>query len=110
VKTVLILSGAEDETARMVAERLKAYPVRVAAFDIADFPLRVEFAAFPGNGGSLGTVHTSDGTVDLDDVVGVLYRRPALFRMPEGSACRRACSISTEYLRESKRGMDSVVS
>jgi len=83
VGTVLILSGADDETAAMVAERLRTYPVRVVSFDIAGFPLNVEFAAFPGSSGSLGAVHTADGTVDLDDIVGVLYRRPAQFRLPD---------------------------
>lgn len=79
--TVLVLSCAEDEAATMVAERLRAYPVNVAKFDTADFPLNAEITAFPG-GATRGTLRTTQGTVDLDDIVGVLYRRPAQFQLP----------------------------
>lgn len=83
--TVLVLSYPEDETARMVVERLRPYPVDVAWFDTAEFPLRAELAAFPGSS-TRGTLRTNDDMVDLDDLVSVLYRRPAQFQMPPGMA------------------------
>jgi hypothetical protein len=85
VPTVLVLSFYEDETARMVVEQLQAYPVNTVWFDTADFPLAAELTAFPGSS-ALGTLRTSNGVVDLDDVVSVLYRRPAQFQMPPGMA------------------------
>lgn len=81
--TVLVLSYPEDEAAKMVAEQLRPYPVRVVSFDTADFPMSTEFTAFPGSS-QRGTLQTDQETVDLDDVVGVLYRRPAQFRLPDG--------------------------
>lgn len=81
----LVLSFYEDETARMVVDKLQAYPVDTVWFDIADFPLAAELAAFPGSS-TLGTLQTRNGIVDLDDVIGVLYRRPAQFQMPPGIA------------------------
>ena len=81
--TVLVLSYPEDETARMVIHHLRSHPVRVASIDTADFPLRMEFSGTPGNS-RLGTLRTDTETVDLDDVVSVLYRRPAQFQTPRG--------------------------
>lgn len=79
--TVLVMSCPEDATAEMVVEQLRPYPVRVISFDTADFPMDAELVAFPGSS-RRGTLRTAQGTVDLDDVVGVLYRRPAQFRLP----------------------------
>lgn len=81
--TVLVLSCYEDEAARMVVDQLRAYPFDTVWFDTADFPLAAELTAFPGSS-ALGTLQTRNGVVDLDDVVSVLYRRPAQFQMPPG--------------------------
>jgi ATP-grasp ribosomal peptide maturase len=83
VPTVLVLSCYEDETARMVVDKLRTYPVDTVWFDTADFPSAADLAAFPGTS-TLGTLQTRNGVVDLDDVIGVLYRRPAQFQMPPG--------------------------
>ena len=81
--TVLVLSYPEDETAKMVVRHLGSHPVRVVSMDTADFPMDMEFAGFPGSS-RLGTLRTDTETVELDDVVGVLYRRPTQFQMPPG--------------------------
>ena len=78
-----MLSYPEDETACMVIQHLRSHPVRVASIDTADFPMRMEFSGTPGSS-QLGTLRTDTETVDLDDVVGVLYRRPAQFQTPPG--------------------------
>ncbi|MGH3517323.1 MAG: MvdC/MvdD family ATP grasp protein [Haloechinothrix sp.] len=83
--SVLVLSCYEDEAARMVVDKLRAYPVDTVWFDTADFPLAADLAAFPGSS-ALGTLKTRNGVVNLDDVVSVLYRRPAQFQMPPDMA------------------------
>lgn len=81
--TVLVMSCPEDATAEMVAEQLRDYPAKVVSFDTADFPMNAELLAFPGSP-RRGILQSAQGTVDLDDLVGVLYRRPAQFRLPDG--------------------------
>lgn len=81
--TVLVLSCPGDAAADMVVDRLARHQMRVVRFDTADFPLRAELAAFPGQP-VRGALRVAQDSVDLDDVVGVLYRRPARFQFPHG--------------------------
>lgn len=83
--TVLILTGARDQTAAAVAHELQRHPVRVVAMDTGDFPLQLRLAAMLSESGWTGRLadHSGDG-VELERLAGVYYRRPTRFRLPAG--------------------------
>lgn len=82
-RTVLLVSHPQDGTADLVADALrKRGGIRVVWFDVADFPLTLTCRAV---GPPWQTaLDTRDGTVQLEHVSGVLYRRPTQYTFPAG--------------------------
>jgi ATP-grasp ribosomal peptide maturase len=81
-RAVLLVSHPKDSTAELVADALrKRGDVRVVWFDVADFPLSLTCRAV---GPPWRTVlDTRGGSVRLDHVSGVLYRRPTQYVFPD---------------------------
>lgn len=81
MKTVLVVTFRGDATAAMVADAVRDRGLAdVVEFDLADFPLSMELSA-SGPPWS-GHLRTAAAEVQLDEVVGVLYRRPTQYRFP----------------------------
>lgn len=79
---VLVVTAEEDATADRVESRLTDRGVPVVRVDTGDFPTRVRLDARNLDGRWSGTLSTADGTVQLDRVRSVYYRRPTRFRLP----------------------------
>lgn len=73
---ILILSHAEDPTAKAVASRLQARGVRYLRFDPADYPARAHISFARRDRGWTATLTTADGTCRLEEVRAGWLRRP----------------------------------
>jgi ATP-grasp ribosomal peptide maturase len=95
--TVLVISAPEDETARMVADQVRRRgDVRVAWFDLADFPLRSQLSAWYTTDGYAGILDRYGERIDLAAVIGALYRRPAQFQFPASMSGSDRRFLATE--------------
>jgi ATP-grasp ribosomal peptide maturase len=81
--TVLVLTHWFDPTADHVVEELNRRDVPVFRCDLADFPQKLSMVAELGDTWA-GTLRGASRQVELSDVSGVLYRRPAGFEFPAG--------------------------
>jgi glutathione synthase/RimK-type ligase-like ATP-grasp enzyme len=83
--TVLILSTVGDVHAQTVMDVLVAKGARVELVDLSEFPKRLALSmAFEGGRRSLELCRRNGGTLDLDSVGAVWWRRPQQFRLVEG--------------------------
>jgi ATP-grasp ribosomal peptide maturase len=81
---VLILTDERDQHADLVVQALAVRGVPVFRADAAEFPTGLTMAArFDGASWS-GTLRTRHRTLNLATVRSIYYRRPSLFRLPEG--------------------------
>ncbi len=87
VGLVLIVGEDDDWSADAVAAELDARGVVTRRLDTADFPQRARLAARIGPGNWTrwhGRIETADGTIGLDEVTAVYYRKPRDFDLPAG--------------------------
>lgn len=82
-RVVLLLSEYDDWSADAVAAELDARGVDWFRFDTAEFPQRMGLTATldPASGWT-GSIGTARGSVALEEVSGVFYRRPRAFELP----------------------------
>ncbi|MGW5688227.1 MvdC/MvdD family ATP grasp protein [Nonomuraea sp. NPDC003754] len=74
---VLILTCDGDTHADRVRELLARRGVRTGVFDNGDHPARAQIElAYDGGGATRRLLHTPSGTLDLDSVTAVWWRRP----------------------------------
>jgi ATP-grasp ribosomal peptide maturase len=81
--TVVVLTQAGDVTADMVIQELQSRDVPVFWFDTAQFPLSLTVNAH-FDGVWRGTLDGPDGTVALESIRSVYFRRPTGFVFPDG--------------------------
>ncbi|MGH3736822.1 MAG: ATP-grasp ribosomal peptide maturase [Micromonosporaceae bacterium] len=81
--TVLVLTGADDDTADAVITQLDKRDVAVIRMDIGDFPRRLSLAATLAGPCWSGRLATRDTFVELASVRSVYYWRPTEFRFGE---------------------------
>jgi glutathione synthase/RimK-type ligase-like ATP-grasp enzyme len=82
---VLILSTVDDAHAQAVMNALTAQGARAELVDLSEFPRRLALSvAFEGGRRRLELRRRGGGTLDLDSVSAVWWRRPQPFRLPEG--------------------------
>ncbi|MFC5186155.1 ATP-grasp ribosomal peptide maturase [Actinomadura harenae] len=82
--TVLVITNRDDGTADRVLHELDRRGVSVMRFDAADFPQRLALSAECGPGIWSGTLIGDHHSARLEDVVGVYFRHPGQFELPEG--------------------------
>lgn len=82
--TVLILSTVEDPHARAVMTALTARNVAVELLDLAEFPSRLALTmAFDDAGRRFAIKRAGGGSLDLETIGAVWWRRPQGFGVPE---------------------------
>jgi len=83
--TVLILSHVQDVHAQAVMSALAARSARAELIDLSEFPTRLALSlAFEGGRRRFQLCRRGGGTLDLDSVAAVWWRRPQPFRPPAG--------------------------
>lgn len=102
--TVLVLTEPGDTTADLVVTELDRRGARVFRADTGDFPLCLGVSAW-FDGSWRGEIHGPDGSVDLQDIRSVYYRRPTAFTFPPSmtDAERRFAA------REARRGIGGLL-
>ncbi|MGH3620707.1 MAG: MvdC/MvdD family ATP grasp protein, partial [Sciscionella sp.] len=81
---MLILTGADDVTARRVRAALEQRGTRYVQWDVGDFPQRLSLAAATGRESTwAGRLDDGAEVLRLEDIDAVYYRRPTEFRLPE---------------------------
>lgn len=83
-RTVLVLTGKDDPTADVVIGEIVRRGAPVARFDVGDFPVDAQLTAIHTDDGYYGRLSGPDGTVDLEEIGSVYYRRPSRFTFPPG--------------------------
>jgi hypothetical protein len=103
---VLVIAQAEDGTADLVIDALRARGADVARIDTADFPSAFSLAATPDRTDSPGWFRVPGRRIDLERVCSVYRRHPARFVFPEGMSApeRRFATL------ESVSGLGGVLS
>ncbi|MPZ65358.1 MAG: ATP-grasp ribosomal peptide maturase [Pseudonocardiaceae bacterium] len=81
---MLVIAQAEDATADLVVDALRARGAEVARIDTADFPRRLSLAAAPDRIDVPGYLCTEHHLIDLAVVRSVYRRSPARFAFPDG--------------------------
>ncbi|WP_131735978.1 ATP-grasp ribosomal peptide maturase [Actinomadura roseirufa] len=82
--TILVITNREDGTADRVVHELNERGTPVMRFDAADFPQRLALSAACGPDAWSGSLVGDYQSVRLEDVVGVYFRHPGQFELPEG--------------------------
>jgi ATP-grasp ribosomal peptide maturase len=80
--TVVVLTQASDVTGDMVIQELQSRDVPVFWFDTAQFPLSLTVNAH-FDGIWRGTLDGPDGSVRLESVKSIYFRRPTAFTFPD---------------------------
>ncbi len=105
--TVLVLAERTDTTADLVVRELNERGAVVFRCDAAEFPTTLSLSAHLDLGDARwrGRLRTAHRAVALEDVTGVYFRRPTLFRLPEqmSAAERRFAAV------EAKMGLGGVL-
>lgn len=78
-RSVLMLTHQFDPTADAVVDELNRRGVPLFRCDAAEFPERLRVGAELVGGHWSGQVRTAQRGLDLDDVIGIYYRRPTVF-------------------------------
>ena len=82
--TVMILASYEDPHAHAVMEALAARGVGVEVLDLSEFPTRLSLSmAFEEGTRRLALKRLGGGTLDLETISAVWWRRPQPFGLPE---------------------------
>lgn len=98
-RIVLVIAQAQDATANLVVDALRAGGAEVAWMDTADFPGALRLAATPDRIDSPGWLWVRGRGIDLE-LVGSVYRRSAAqFTFPEGMSApeRRFATLESVY-------------
>ncbi|REH42688.1 ATP-grasp ribosomal peptide maturase [Kutzneria buriramensis] len=80
--TVVVLTRENDLTADMVVEELHSRSVPVFRFDTRDFPLSLTLNAQFADGWR-GTLDSPSGSVKLESIRSIYFRRPTGFSFPD---------------------------
>jgi ATP-grasp ribosomal peptide maturase len=80
--TVVVLTQEGDLTADAVVQELDSRDVPVYRLDTADFPLSLTVNAH-FNGGWRGTLSGAAGSVGLESIRSIYFRRPTVFSFPD---------------------------
>jgi ATP-grasp ribosomal peptide maturase len=96
---VLVLAQAQDGTADLVVDALRARGAALARIDTADFPGSLSLAARPERVDSPGWLCTRDRRIDLASVSSVYRRQPAQFVFPAGMSApeQRFATLESTY-------------
>jgi glutathione synthase/RimK-type ligase-like ATP-grasp enzyme len=91
--TVLIVSSLSDGHTPAVIKALAAHKCRVELLDLSEFPKQLAVSmAFRDGRHSFRLERDGGGSLNLDEVRSVWWRRPQMFQLPEtltAPACRR---------------------
>lgn len=101
---IVAVSHRTDEHAPPVLRALRRLGAEAVLLDLADFPLRADFALRFGKGARGSELRTSGGVLRADDVTAVWWRRPMPFEVGPGLRPAHA-AFSFRQVREALAGL-----
>jgi ATP-grasp ribosomal peptide maturase len=84
MRSVLVITDRYDPTANFVVAELNRRNVPVFRCDAGNFPTALSVSAELTGAGWTGRACTSRRSLDLANISGIYYRRPTVFRFPDG--------------------------
>jgi glutathione synthase/RimK-type ligase-like ATP-grasp enzyme len=79
--TIVLLTYEKDATSHEIFKQVRERGIQVMMLDTGDFPTRAQMNAWSTSGGEWhGDIRTANGTIQLEHIRSILYRRPTHYR------------------------------